>query len=68
MRGRRVAEDKTNFKGEANFYDLDEDEYEFKCEVPGTVNLKKPHKDYYKGSEEVEEDERSKDICYLQRV
>ncbi|MCK4636156.1 MAG: hypothetical protein KAT32_04825 [Candidatus Moranbacteria bacterium] len=62
-KGKRVDEDKTNFKGEANFYDVEEGKYRVKCEVDGYVNSKEPHKDYYRTSlVKIKDDERAENL------
>ncbi len=68
-KGKRVDEDKTNFKGEANFYDIEEGKYRVKCEVPGYVNSKEPHKDYYRTNlVKVKDDDRAEKTCHIRKA
>lgn len=68
-KGKKVDEDKTNFKGEANFYDIEEGKYRVKCEVPGYVNSKEPHKDYYRTNlVKIKDDERAGKTCHIRKA
>lgn len=65
-KGKKVDSDKTNSKGIANFYDVEEGSYKVKCEVDGFISMKDKSKTSYEsGYEKVKDGKRATETCHL---